>query len=63
MSQRMTLTFSETERRGIDRLVEADVRPPKDLLRWLLREELKRRGLWPPEPGGQERGGANARTP
>jgi hypothetical protein len=44
---RLTITFSEDEQRGLAHLVETDVRPPKDVIRWLLHRELDRRGLWP----------------
>jgi len=42
---RLTLSFTPDERAALQRIAEADFRPPKDELRWLLRQEAQRRGL------------------
>lgn len=47
--QRITIQLTEKEREGLEYLVAQDMRPPKATIRWLLREELKRREAWPAE--------------
>lgn len=42
---RLTIVFTDEERHGLTQLVQKDIRPPKDMLRWLLHQELERRGL------------------
>lgn len=45
MLRRITVTLTVAEREGLDQLMKLDLRAPDDQLRWLLREELLRRGL------------------
>ena len=47
MIQRLTISFTPDERKALQAMAEKDFRPPKDQLRWLLREEAQRRGLLP----------------
>jgi hypothetical protein len=49
MSQRLIITFTQEEQQALERLAEEQVRPVHDQLRLLVREEAKRRGLWPPK--------------
>jgi hypothetical protein len=44
---RITITFTPTERDVLDKLSQVDMRPPKEQLRFLLRSEAEKRGLWP----------------
>jgi len=43
--RRLTITLAPEERELLDRLAQADLRPVKEQLRWLLRQEATRRGL------------------
>jgi hypothetical protein len=49
MLRKLTITFSPEEREALDRLAQQDLRPAKDQLRLLVREEAQRRGVWPPK--------------
>ena len=49
MYRRLTITLAPEERDLLDRLSQADLRPVKEQLRWLLRQEATRRGLCPYE--------------
>jgi hypothetical protein len=50
MLQRLTITFSDAERRQLARMSEMDVRPPKDFVRWLLFKEARERGMISEKP-------------
>ena len=50
MLKRLTITFTPDEREALDRLAQTDVRPVKEQVRFLLRAEAERRGLWPMTP-------------
>ncbi len=50
MLRRLTITFTQEEREALARLAQADVRPPKEQLRFLIRSEAEKRGLWPIAP-------------
>ena len=54
MIGRLTISFTPSESQVLQAMAEKDFRPPKDHVRWLLREEAKRRGLWPPVKAPQE---------
>lgn len=43
--QRITITLCPNEREALWRLAESELRHPRDQIHFLLREELKRRGL------------------
>lgn len=45
MTTRMVVTLEPKERSALIRLAEMELRPPRDQLRVILREELYRRGL------------------
>jgi hypothetical protein len=45
MQTRITITLSAREWQGLQRLSSDAMRTPKGQLRWLLRQELLRRGL------------------
>lgn len=45
MLTRLTISLTPEEADALGRMVEADFRPPKEQLRWLLRQEAERRGL------------------
>ena len=55
MYQRLILTLSPAEQAALTRLSEADMRPPREQLRFLLREAAKVRNVWldRPEPRGR----------
>jgi hypothetical protein len=57
MSTRLTITMTQEEREALARLAQADVRPVKEQLRYLLRSEAERRGLWPTAPARPAREG------
>ena len=43
--RRLTITLAPAEREWLDRLSQADLRPVKEQLRWLLWQEATRRGF------------------
>ena len=45
MLPRLTISFEPEEQLALQRMAEEDFRPPKDQLRWLLRQEAQKRGL------------------
>lgn len=45
MLRRLTISFTEEERNALQQMAEYDFRPPKDQMRWLLRQEAQKRGL------------------
>jgi hypothetical protein len=45
MITRLTVSFTPEERQALQAMAETDIRPPKEQVRWLLRQEAKRRGL------------------
>ncbi len=47
MVKRLTIDLTEDERQALVKLAQADMRPAKDQVRFLLRLEAERRGLWP----------------
>lgn len=49
MPQRLIITFSDDEQQALERLALEQLRPVRDQLRLLVREEAKRRGCWPPK--------------
>jgi len=49
----LTIILAPEERELLDRLSQADLRPVKEQLRWLLRQEATRRGLCPGEAAEQ----------
>lgn len=49
MPQRLIITFSDDEQQALERLAQEQLRPMRDQLRLLVREEAKRRGFWPPK--------------
>jgi len=58
MAQRLIITFSDEETRALEDLARAELRPVRDQLRLLVREEAKRRGVWQPkvQAGGSSAG-------
>jgi hypothetical protein len=48
MVSRLTVTLEPEERTALERLCEADVRPPQWAVRHLILSEAKRRGLLDP---------------
>ena len=44
---RLTIVLTEAERVALRCLAERDCRPPREHLRFLLREEARKRGLMP----------------
>ena len=62
MIPRLTISLTPEEREALERMVEADFRPPKEQIRWLVREEARRRGLLPVAKAGKvPEGGNNGR--
>jgi hypothetical protein len=49
MGQRLIITFDQAEQEALERLAEEQLRPVREQLRLLVREEAKRRGFWPPK--------------
>lgn len=47
MLARLTISLTPAESDALRRMVELDFRPPREQLRWLLRQEAQRRGLLP----------------
>ncbi|MEI8164799.1 MAG: hypothetical protein WCG26_00405 [Chloroflexales bacterium] len=47
---RIVITLDPTECAALGAMARDELRYPRDQLRWLLREEAKRRGLLPAEP-------------
>ena len=47
MLTRLTISFTPEEREALQAMAESDFRPPKDQLRYLLRQEARERGLLP----------------
>lgn len=47
MAQRLIITLSDQERVALERLARAEIRPLRDQVRLLVREEAQRRGVWP----------------
>ena len=54
MINRLTISLSPEESEGLQRIAERDVRPPKEQLRWILRQELIKRGLLEPAQDNDE---------
>ncbi len=54
MMQRLTISFSPEERDALQHLSEESCRPPKEQLRWLLRNEARRCGLLRPDEPATE---------
>lgn len=48
---RITVTLEQPEYSGLLELALHELREPSDQLRQILRDELIRRGLWPPTEG------------
>jgi hypothetical protein len=46
MLQRITITLSKPEQAALERLAQADMRPPREQLRYLLRREAQARNCW-----------------
>lgn len=46
----LTVPLTPAERLALKQLAEAECRPEREQLRWLLKQELARRQLWPPAP-------------
>lgn len=46
MMARVTVCLEENERAALQQMSEFDCRPPRDQIRYLLREEASRRGLF-----------------
>ena len=47
MFKRITVTFTPDEAQALVCLAQAETRPVKDQVRFLVRTEAERRGLWP----------------
>jgi hypothetical protein len=60
MYQRLILTLSPAEQAALTRLAEADLRPPREELRFLLREAAKARHVWLDDPASAEWRGRSA---
>ena len=50
MHQRLILTLSPAEQAALSRLADADMRPPREELRFILREAAKARHVWLDDP-------------
>ena len=65
MMNRLTITLEQPEYAALLQMALAELRPPPDQLRHILRFESERRGLWPPGQVAdvtqdQKREGSNA---
>jgi uncharacterized protein (DUF1778 family) len=47
-TERVSARTHPDEKRALAKLARIERRTPSDVLRQLIREEAKRRGLWPP---------------
>ena len=64
MYQRLILTLSPAEQAALTKLAEADMRPPREQLRFILRETAKARCLWFDDPSSADfRGRSDAEFP
>lgn len=57
MPRQLTVTFTPTEREILQTLAVLDLRYPQEQIRWLVRQEAERRGLWPASEYKKEEGG------
>ena len=60
MYQRMILTLSPAEQAALTRLAREDMRPPREELRFILREAAKARHVWLDDPESAEWRGRSA---
>lgn len=44
---RITVPLSDKEREVLAQMATEALRDPRDQIRWILREEAERRGIWP----------------
>ena len=45
---RITVPLSDSEREVLAQMASQEMRDPRAQIRWILREEAERRGIWPP---------------
>lgn len=45
---RITIPLSDKEREALAQMATEALRDPRDQIKWILREEAERRGIWPP---------------
>jgi len=50
----LTIPLSPAERQALKQIAEAECRPEREQLRWLLKQEAERRQIWPPVPAEQQ---------
>lgn len=60
MAQRLILTLSPAEQAALAKLSEVDMRPPREQLRFILREAAKARCLWFDDPASANYRGRSA---
>jgi hypothetical protein len=60
---RVTVDFPLSERDALDVLCEADLRPPAEQIRWLVINEVKRRGIEMHQPMQNRAGEGSEATP
>ena len=46
----LTIPLTAAERQALKQLAEAECRPEREQLRWLLKQEAERRKILPPAP-------------
>ena len=47
---RITVPLSDKEREVLAQMASQELRDPRAQIKWILREEAERRGIWPPAP-------------
>jgi hypothetical protein len=55
-TERLNLKVLQTDKMALRRLARSEGEPMSVIIRRILREELKRRGLWPPAGTGKQDG-------
>ena len=45
---RITVPLSDKERDVLAQMASQELRDPRAQIKWILREEAERRGIWPP---------------
>ncbi len=51
---RITVPLTIEERQALAQMASQELRDPRAQIKWLLREEAERRGIWPPAPNMSE---------
>ena len=47
---RITVPLTDEERKALAQMASQELRDPRAQIKWILREEAERRGIWPAAP-------------